>query len=108
MQKLRNYKQQCSIKLKKRKDKWETDVPQRVQQLHDLVATEARYHRQCATSFLRTKKMEEIPTAVFWQRSFKKLCEFHHDECQYLLQVLSDQMAEYLQGHELLNETFQS
>ena len=87
---------------KERCDKWGEEVLERVQHACDLVAAEAKYHRQCAQSFLKPQSNKSKPDADLRADAFKKLCEFidDDDECQYSVQDLSDHMSMYLDGNE--------
>ena len=87
---------------KERQDKWGSDVTQRIQHVYDLVAAEAKYHRQCAQLFYKIKGNEENQNENQREEAFSKLCQFldDNDECQYSLQELSEWMDKYLDGNE--------
>ena len=74
-----------------------------VQAEHDLVAAEARYHRECATRFWTQKKVDEKqprgrPKDQHMLKAFENLCRFIEDneECQYAMQDLLAKMESFL------------
>ena len=89
-----------------RQDDWGNVVGVRIQNAFDLVAAEAKYHRNCAQIFLRNRdekvKNTGRPTDKVLEEAFKKLCSFldESDECQYSVLELVECMGTFLNGHD--------
>lgn len=90
---------------KERGDEWGEAVAKRIEATIDLVAAEAKYHRNCAREFLR--KSEHVksvgkPVDVLRHSAFNELCAYldENDECQYEVSELMEHMETFLNGEE--------
>ena len=103
---------QASIlkRAQERQDKWGNETAERVQHAHDLVAAEAKYHRQCAQTFLKRPWRNETNNSDnnSKEKAFNLLCDFldDNDECQYPLQELLERMTSFLDGNEGYSVTY--
>ena len=89
---------------KARKDSWGDDIINRISHAHDLVAAKAKYHRNCAQSFLHKRVKRDASASKHQNReeAFRKLCSFlgNNDECQYSILELMEYMENFLNGDE--------
>jgi hypothetical protein len=92
---------------KGRNDEWGNEVLLRIQSESDLVAAEAKYHRDCAAHFrvvsLQTDSYQiGRPPDSQKLEAFQKLCQYleENEECQYSVNELSEKMESFLDGVE--------
>ena len=92
-----------------RADDWGTKVKLRIQNVNDLVAAEAKYHRKCSQLFalgrtqdIHPEKHTGRPVDQMKADAFEQLC--HHinsnDECQYSFGELLDLYATFVGNGE--------
>lgn len=100
------FKQNLLDRATERNDEWGEIVAKRLIEVSsDLVAAEAKYHRNCAQEFLSnsaTQKSVGKPPDAQKQAAFNELCAFldENDECQYALSDLMKLMETYMNGEE--------
>lgn len=79
-----------------RGDDWGDAVRSRVENTFDLVAAEARYHRECFAIFSKSGSTENIgrPEHPLAAEAFTKVCDYidNSDECQHTVGDLLDVM----------------
>jgi len=87
-----------------KQDDWGNVVADRIRHAFDLVAAEAKYHRNCVSAFLGDKHEKSVgrPNDKVKDEAFKQLCEFldENDECQYSVAELLEYMDPFLYGQE--------
>ena len=85
-------------------DEWGKSVAVRIQHHLDLVAAEAKYHRDCAQAFFKRSERSSIgkPKNEAQEEAFRKLCDFldQNDESQYSLVDILEKMESFLEGEE--------
>lgn len=100
------FKQNILDRAKERNDEWGEMVAKRIiEASSDLVAAEAKYHRNCAQDFLsksETQKSVGKPPVALKQSAFNELCAYldKNDECQYAVSDLMEIMETFLHGEE--------
>ena len=98
------FKDSILVHAQKRNDEWGQIVSERIHHHLDLVAAEAKYHRDCAQAFFKKSKTSCIgrPKNGVQEEAFRKLCDFldENDESQYSLVDILEQMEIFLEGHE--------
>lgn len=83
-------------KCEDRRDEWGDQVKARLLNVSDLVAPEARYHKNCHDTFSKTNSSEgSVGRPMTNKESFLMLCSYieQSDECQYSFQELQDILA---------------
>ena len=89
---------------KERGDEWGEAVAKRIEGTIDLVAAEAKYHRNCAQKFLQNSMAKSLgkPVDILRDSAFNALCAYldENDECQYAVSELMEYMETFLDGEE--------
>ena len=99
------FKETVLKRASEREDNWGQSVAQRICLTSDLVAAEAKYHRNCAQDFFtKTEKVKCVgkPANTVQECGFIELCSYldENEECQYSLPELLDYMETFLNGEE--------
>ena len=96
-----------------RSDKWGDEVAKRLQNCIDLVAVEARYHKQCANRFFHENSSQKQgsgrPITVSKIEAFESLCDWLENKCDsevYTIQELFERIKNSTELEVYSQKTF--